>query len=99
MRVLVTGGGGFSGSHLVDQLLEGGHHVTVLDWADPAGKSWGHAGVDYRQGDVADTDAWLDALNDVDAVCHQAAKVGLGVRASDVRDYVASNDVGTAAGL
>ena len=43
--------------------------------------------------------AWRDALPGVDAVCHQAARVGLGVDFGDVGRYVADNDVGTAAGL
>jgi dTDP-L-rhamnose 4-epimerase len=103
MRVVVTGGAGFIGSHIVDQLAAGGHDVVVLDSLDPAA----HAGppttmcdgVEYRWTDVADVGTWLDAIDGADAVCHQAAKVGLGVEFSDVCRYVHANDVGTAAGL
>ena len=47
-------------------------------------------------GDLADSDVAASAVADVDAVCHQAAKVGLGVGFSDVDDYVAANDAATA---
>ncbi|CAN5828887.1 hypothetical protein BH24ACT3_BH24ACT3_19300 [soil metagenome] len=49
--------------------------------------------------DVADPTAWLAAARGADAVCHLAARVGLGVDFGDVRRYVADNDAGTAAGL
>jgi dTDP-L-rhamnose 4-epimerase len=54
------------------------------------------AGVETRIGDVADPDAVAAALEGVDVVCHQAAKVGLGVDFADAPDYVRSNDLGTA---
>jgi dTDP-L-rhamnose 4-epimerase len=50
-------------------------------------------------GDVRRVGDWCRALDGVDAVCHHAAKVGLGVDFADVADYVADNDAGTAAGL
>ena len=49
--------------------------------------------------DVRDPDSWRSALAGVDAVCHQAARVGLGLDFADVRDYVDHNDAGTAAML
>src|SRR5205814_9326255 len=49
--------------------------------------------------DVTDARGWLDVLDGADAVCHQAAKVGLGVDFSDVCSYVHANGLGTAAGL
>lgn len=102
MRVLVTGGLGFVGSHIVDALIAEGHDVVVLD------SLVAHAGVvpDWARpeaalvvGDVRDPDAWTRAADGVDAVCHQAARVGLGVDFADVRGYVDDNDAGTAAGL
>lgn len=100
MRVVVTGGAGFIGSHIVDELLSGGHEVMVLDDLDPAA----HDGIPeglaadarYIWGDVRDADALDRALDGVDAVCHQAAKVGLGVDFADVAEYVGRNDLGTA---
>ncbi|HZA00073.1 MAG TPA: NAD-dependent epimerase/dehydratase family protein [Acidimicrobiales bacterium] len=101
-RVLVTGGVGFVGSHIVDLLVAGGHGVVVLDSlvAHPDGPPpWLNADAELVRGDVRDPDAWRAAARGADAVCHQAARVGLGVDFGDVRRYVADNDAGTAAGL
>ena len=101
-RILVTGGAGFVGSHVVDLLVEAGHEVVVLDSlaAHPDGPPpWLHPDVELVAADVRDPDAWLQTARGVDAVCHQAARVGLGVDFADVGRYVADNDVGTAAGL
>jgi dTDP-L-rhamnose 4-epimerase len=102
-RVLVTGGCGFIGSQIVDQLVARGAEVVVLDSlapdVHPHRPDYLHPDAEYRWGDVADPDAWRDAVTGVDAVCHQAARVGLGVDFGDVGRYVADNDVGTASGL
>jgi dTDP-L-rhamnose 4-epimerase len=99
MDVLVTGGAGFIGSHLVDLLAERGHRVRVLDRLHPKA----HDGPpDYLRDDVdyvwADLDgpALDDAVDGVQAVCHQAAMVGLGKDLADVVDYVRDNALGTA---
>ncbi|MGW1131921.1 NAD-dependent epimerase/dehydratase family protein [Streptomyces griseoluteus] len=84
MRVLVTGGAGFIGSHVVDVLRASGHEAVVLDVRDdPAA-------------DVRDRGAVARALAGVDAVCHQAAMVGLGNGVDDAAEYVSRNDLGTA---
>ncbi|SEO78302.1 NAD-dependent epimerase/dehydratase family protein [Actinacidiphila rubida] len=98
MRVLVTGGAGFIGSHIVTALLSGGHEPVVLDALLPTAHAvppprpaaeWVHA-------DVRDAAAVADALHGVDAVCHQAAMVGLGKDFADAPAYVGCNDLGTA---
>ena len=102
MRVLVTGGLGFVGSHIVDALVAQGHGVVVLDsLVAHAGAvpDWACPEATMVVGDVRDPDAWSRAADGVDAVCHQAARVGLGVDFADVRAYVDDNDAGTAAGL
>ncbi|MEO7837103.1 MAG: NAD-dependent epimerase/dehydratase family protein [Acidimicrobiales bacterium] len=93
MRVLVTGGCGFIGTHLVAALDTEGAEVVVLDRVEPVKAV---AGVEYRLGDLRDPAAWSGLLDGVEAVTHQAARVGLGVDMGDVGDYVADNDVGTA---
>jgi len=98
MRVLVTGGAGFVGSHVVDSLAAAGDEVVVLDRRLPH-PDVERAGVRYLVADARHPQAWEAALPGVDAVCHQAARVGLGVDLGDVVDYVADNDAATAAGI
>lgn len=99
MRVLVTGGAGFIGSHVVDALVEAGDEVRVLDAVLPAVhrvKPSVHDGAELVVGDVTDADVVHAALAGVDAVCHQAAMVGPGVDLADLPAYAANNDLGTA---
>ena len=100
MKVLVTGGAGFVGSHLVDQLLDCGVEVRIIDSLDPTVHPVEPAYLDNRaelvRADITDADAVAGAVRGVDAVCHQAAKVGLGVDFADIGSYVDANDVGTA---
>ena len=93
VRILVTGGSGFIGSHVVDVTVEAGHDVIVLDRMPPPFKNDRAA---YVIADVRDHHAWATSLVGVDAINHQAARVGLGRHFSDVTDYVDDNDVGTA---
>ncbi|KOU33831.1 NAD-dependent dehydratase [Streptomyces sp. WM6373] len=98
MRVLVTGGAGFIGSHIVTALKDRGHDPVVLDALLPAA----HPGTpplpdaEFVRADVRDADAVRAALRAVDAVCHQAAMVGLGKDFADAPEYVGCNDLGTA---
>jgi dTDP-L-rhamnose 4-epimerase len=98
----VTGGAGFVGSHVADLLAARGHEVVVLDSLVAHGGErppWLHADVELVVGDVRDPEAWGRAARGVGAVCHQAARVGLGVDFGDVTRYVDDNDLGTATGL
>jgi dTDP-L-rhamnose 4-epimerase len=99
MRILVTGGAGFIGSHIVDELAGLGHQVRVLDRLHPKA----HDGLPgYLRDDVDHLEAGLEpgvldaALDGVEAVCHQAAMVGLGESFADAPGYVRDNALGTA---
>ena len=96
MKVLLTGAAGFIGSHIRAALDEAGHEVVGLDaLIEQAHGSYAAAPQDVQTGDVRDG-ALLDALlDDVDAVCHQAAMVGNGVDAQDLPTYASHNDLGT----
>jgi dTDP-L-rhamnose 4-epimerase len=92
MRVLVTGGAGFIGGHVLPQLLAHGHDVIVLDRRPTRPLS----GVKAVVGDVRDETIMDAALTGADAVCHLAAVVGLGVDVQDTPDYADTNVRGTA---
>ena len=100
MRVLVTGAAGFIGSHLTDLLLASGHDVRGLDSLAPAvhrGRpGYLPAELDLITGDIRDPAAVSRAVAGADAVCHQAALVGLGVDLADLPGYADVNVTGTA---
>src|SRR3954470_12950673 len=98
MRVLVTGGAGFIGSHIVTALSDRGHEPVVLDALLPAAHPAPPRpfGAEWIPADVRARAAVESALRGVDAVCHQAAMVGLGKDFADAPDYVGCNDLGTA---
>ncbi len=100
MRVLVTGGAGFIGSHIVDQLVDEGHEVLSVDNLSPAAHAvppgYLNPGAAHVSMALADLDGLAALARDVDAVCHQAARVGLGVDFDDVASYVDDNALGTA---
>jgi dTDP-L-rhamnose 4-epimerase len=91
--VLVTGGAGFVGARVVAAVAAAGHDVRVLDRRAPDTPV---PAADVVDGDLRDPDAVAAAVEGVDAVCHHAAMVGLGVDIGDVVDYVSHNDLGTA---
>lgn len=100
MLILVTGGAGFIGSHLVDALLERGHRVRVLDLFTE--QVHGNkprqlpADVQVLRGDVRDPDALRKALDGVEVVFHKAADVGVGQSMTEIARYVSNNSYGTA---
>src|SRR5262245_5813308 len=102
MRVLVTGGAGFVGSHLVDALLERGHAVRVFDNLTPQvhaeGKKPEYLSKDaeFVRGDCRDLDAMRKALRGVEVVFHDAAVVGVGQSMYEIRHYAEHNTLGGA---
>ncbi|MBI5305142.1 MAG: NAD-dependent epimerase/dehydratase family protein [Chloroflexi bacterium] len=99
MKILVTGGAGFIGSHTVDLLLEKGHSVRILDSLTPPVHIDGQMPayvprqVEFMRGDVRDRDAWARALAGVDAVFHFAAYQDY---LTDFAKFFHVNTVGTA---
>jgi dTDP-L-rhamnose 4-epimerase len=93
----VTGSAGFVGGAVTDALAARGDEVVPVDLMVPEA----HGGVVAPEGthrlDVRDAASWRELLTGVDAVCHQAALVGAGVRVADLPSYASHNDVGTAA--
>ncbi|MEU0568022.1 NAD-dependent epimerase/dehydratase family protein [Nonomuraea sp. NPDC005983] len=87
MRTLVTGAAGFVGSHVVEALEAAGHEVSGLDRRPGAG---------LVLGDVRDAETLARSLRGVDAVVHQAAKVGIGLGVADMPEYASVNVHGTA---
>ena len=96
----MTGGAGFIGSHIVEALGDAGADVVVFDnlagRADTGFPEYLDPRADLRRVDVTDAAAVAAAIDGVDGVCHQAARVGLGVNLADITSYVHDNDVGTA---
>jgi dTDP-L-rhamnose 4-epimerase len=97
--ILVTGGAGFIGSHVVDALLARRADVRVVDALLPAAhreRPQIDERAEWLRADLRDPDVAARAVAGVSAVCHQAAMVGLGVEIGDIADYVAHNDLATA---
>ena len=92
MRVAVTGGGGFIGSHVVDHLLAAGHEVLVVD----VGAQWRNPAADYRSTDVLDSEGLADAFADRQAVFHLAGAADVNDVAADPVRAVRLNVEGTA---
>jgi dTDP-L-rhamnose 4-epimerase len=101
-HVLVTGGAGFIGSHLVDALLARGHRVRVLDRLVSQVHGEGrprylHPDAEFLHGNVCDAQLLSCALEGIDVVYHEAAEVGVGQSMYEMRRYVQANSLGTAA--
>jgi dTDP-L-rhamnose 4-epimerase len=97
----VTGGAGFIGSHVVDALLAEGLEALILDDLDPSVHPAMPDQIDPRvtfvRASLDDVETVERTLRGIDAVCHHAAKVGLGAGLGDVVEYAVRNDTGTAA--
>ncbi|AHM58358.1 UDP-galactose 4-epimerase [Flammeovirgaceae bacterium 311] len=102
-QVLITGGAGFIGSHLANELLKNGYKVRVLDnlleqvhGSEARRPVYLHPDVELIQGDVRDRKALDRALLDVNVVYHFAARVGVGQSMYEIREYTDVNNIGTA---
>lgn len=101
-HILVTGGMGFIGSFIVDELLRRGHRVRIFDNLDSqvhpseALPDYAHADAEFIRGDVRDYDALKKALSGIEVVFHKAAAVGMGQSQYEIKRYVDCNIGGTA---
>jgi len=105
-KILVTGGAGFIGSHLVDALLNAGHFVRVFDNLEPQvhGRlreqglkpDYLNPEAEFILGDIRNPDEVAAALQGMDVVFHEAALVGVGQSMYDIRRYTDVNVNGAA---
>ena len=103
MQILITGGAGFIGSHLADDLIHRGHRVRALDSLTPQVHGPGadrpgylHEDVELVLGDVRDSATVQCALTGVDVVYHFASAVGVGQSMYEIARYTSVNNHGTA---
>ncbi|HET8548733.1 MAG TPA: NAD-dependent epimerase/dehydratase family protein [Bryobacteraceae bacterium] len=101
--ILITGGAGFIGSHLSNELLNRGYRVRVLDnlcpqvhGVDRERPVYLNSDVELQVGDVRDADAVRRALKGIDAVYHFVAAVGVGQSMYEIAEYTSVNNLGTA---
>src|SRR5512139_1920978 len=101
-KILVTGGAGFIGSYIVEELITRGHSVRVLDSLieqvhGPAADrpAYLHPAAEFIRGDVRDKALLRRALDGVEIVYHEAAEVGVGQSMYDVTRYVGGNTYAT----
>ncbi|PKD16216.1 dehydratase [Salegentibacter salinarum] len=102
-KVLITGGAGFIGSHLADDLLKEGYEVRALDCLSPQvhgekrdRPNYLHKDVELIIGDIRDKEIVSLALQDVSIVFHLASMVGVGQSMYEIRKYTDVNNLGTA---
>ena len=100
--VLITGGAGFIGSHVGDELLRSGYRVRSLDslveqvHGDAQRPAYLAEEIELVSGDLRDPDVVRRALDGVDSVVHLAARVGVGQSMYQLVEYAAANTAGTA---
>jgi len=101
--ILVTGGAGFIGSHLVDELVKKGHRVRILDNLDPQvhgpeqkKPEYLNKDAEFMKGDILSRDALKKALTGIDVVYHLAAAVGVGQSMYQIYHYTRANSLGGA---
>ncbi|MGI9104007.1 MAG: NAD-dependent epimerase/dehydratase family protein [Terriglobales bacterium] len=100
-KVLITGGAGFIGSHMVDALLYRGDSVRVFDNLSPQVHPGGlpdylDRGVEFICGDMRDLEGLRQAVRNVDVIFHLAAAVGVGQSMYEISNYISANTLGTA---
>ncbi|HBG27064.1 MAG: nucleoside-diphosphate-sugar epimerase [Planctomycetes bacterium GWF2_41_51] len=102
-KILITGGAGFIGSHLADELLNNGYHLRIIDNLNPQVHGYIDKPPHYLSkdaefiyGDVRNPQIVNSALKGIDAVFHLAAAVGVGQSMYEIEKYTSNNSLGTA---
>jgi dTDP-L-rhamnose 4-epimerase len=101
-KILVTGGAGFIGSFLVDELIKEGNDVRILDSLDsqvhPGGEKplYINKNAEFMKGDVSNLEDVKKAIEDVEIIFHEAASVGIGQSNYQISKFVKTNSIGTA---
>ena len=102
-KILVTGGCGFIGSHLIDQLLEKEYDVRILDNLDPQvhgnspkKPSYIDSRVEFIYGDIRDPNKVKESIKDIEVIYNLAAAVGVGQSMYQIKNYIDVNTHGTA---
>lgn len=99
-EVLVTGGAGFVGSHIVDHLVKNGYGVTVIDnlteQVHESEPEYLNEEAEYVWEDIRDRETITELLKETDVLCHQASAVGVGQSMYEIEKYVDVNTLGTA---
>lgn len=101
MKILVTGGCGFVGSHLVDRLVKDGHKVRVIDLLEPQvhgnkKPSYLNKEAEYIFADIRNREKLKKAIKNIEVIFHKAAQVGVGQSMYEIEKYVSHNSFGTA---
>jgi dTDP-L-rhamnose 4-epimerase len=101
-NILVTGGAGFIGSHLVDELVTLGHNVTIYDCLVP--ENFGDAQsppiymsnkARFIRANILDYENLKEAVKEADVVFHLASKLGIGKSMYEIRNFIQDNTLGT----
>ena len=99
-HILVTGGAGFIGSYIVDELLNQGHDVRILDNFEPQvhkkEPNYLNKNAEFIKGDILNRQDIEKAIQDIDVIFHEAAMVGVGQSMYQPARYVKINTYGTA---
>src|SRR4030042_1773449 len=100
MKALITGGAGFIGSHLAERLLKDGNKVAVIDnlstgSLDNIERFKNHAGFEFIEGDIRNTELMEPLVEQCDTIFHLAAAVGVRLIAEDPVHTIETNIGGT----
>ncbi|MHB1954681.1 MAG: NAD-dependent epimerase/dehydratase family protein [Sulfobacillus sp.] len=95
MRILVTGGAGFIGSHVCPSIMAQGHQLVVLDNLSSGRRDFVPQGATFIEGDILAPHAWQKQVGHIDAVIHLAAQISVPLSESDPGNDLHTNLAGT----